>query len=131
MSTIIQGAPYISTFIKIRKCNYIANLFWIVAISSTKFSILLLYMRLFTQRRKSRWVIRILFCIVTCWAVIGVGDIVENALNRLLTMSILGFPYNIPVQTYFRLLGIPLHWSFFLPNVKTWLRALSNYACCY
>lgn len=63
----------ISGFIGIMKCEYITNIMWTVAVSSTKFSILLLYMRLFSQLRKSRWIIRILFCIVICWAAFGVG----------------------------------------------------------
>lgn len=56
------------------KCTYIATIIWIVAISFTKLSILLLYMRLFTQLPKSRWIIRTLFGIVICWAVIAVGE---------------------------------------------------------
>ena len=75
VSTTVQEAPDdISALIRLMKCQYIANIIWTVAVSSTKFSILLLYMRLFTQLRKARWTIRILFCIVICWAVIGVGE---------------------------------------------------------
>ena len=64
----------ISGYIGIMKCEYITYIMWTVAVSSTKFSILLLYMRLFTQLRKSRWIIRILFGIVICWTVITVGE---------------------------------------------------------
>ena len=71
VSTIFQGDYSLVEYLK---CAYIAKFAWIVAISSTKLSILFLYMRLFTQLPKSRWIIRILFCIVICWAVIGVGE---------------------------------------------------------
>ena len=75
VSTTVQEPPDdISALIGIMECQYIANIIWTVAVSSIKFSILLLYMRLFTQLQNSRWTIRILFCIVICWAVIGVGE---------------------------------------------------------
>ena len=75
MSTTIQKAPAdISVLTRIMECVYIADIIWTVAVLSTKFTILLLYMRLFAQLRKSRWIIRILFCIVICWTVVGVCE---------------------------------------------------------
>ena len=75
VSTRVEEPPdSVSALTRILKCAFIANLIWIVTLSSTKLSILLLYMRLFAQRVRSRWASRIFVSIVICWGVIGVGE---------------------------------------------------------
>ena len=118
-----------AAFVVLQKCEFVTILLLTIALAFTKLSIVLLCMRLFTQSKNLRWIIRLLLFVVFCWSVIGDGDHLVKR-SRWLTHNVKykNFPLYIFLQTNFRLLISPKYRRLPILDSQSW--ATCCHACC-
>lgn len=107
-----QNFEYLSyqTWGNLFKGTYILAILWTVAITLVKFSILLLYLRLFEKSKIARWTIRALMGVVSLWGILVVSINSEQFSDQVANHTPQFF------LTVFQCNPVSLAWDYELPG---------------